>query len=197
MFTGIIRHTGVVEEIINDEENRHFIIQSPLTSLLHPDESVCHNGVCLTIVKCLGKSYQVTAVLETLNRTNLRDWVIGGLINLEQAMKLSDRLDGHLVQGHIDTMAVCTAIIDQGGSYQLIFSLDTHHKGLVIEKGSICVNGVSLTCYDVTENKFTVSIIPYTWDHTNLKKLKVGDKVNIEFDLIGKYVLAANQYTIS
>lgn len=196
MFTGIIRHTGIVEQIINDAENRHFIIHSPLASLLHPDESVCHNGVCLTVVKCMERSYQVTAVQETLSRTNLRDVVIGDHINLEQAMKLSDRLDGHLVQGHVDTMAVCSEILDQGGSYQLTFRLGAPHKGLVIEKGSICVNGVSLTCFNVTTDSFAVAIIPFTWEHTNLKNLKEGQKVNIEFDLIGKYVLSANQYKI-
>ncbi len=197
MFTGIIETTGSVSEVMQDGGNRIFTIQSDLASELKVDQSLSHNGVCLTVTSLLAPDrYQVVAVPETLQRSNLGGVETGERLNLERAMKIGGRLDGHLVQGHVDQMAVCQEVKDLEGSWEFIFELISKPQHVLIEKGSICVNGVSLTCYNITESSFQVSIIPYTFDHTNFKFLKPGDQVNLEFDMIGKYVQAISKSKI-
>ena len=188
MFTGIIRHKGIISKIIPEGKNLRFVIESTLASKIRVDESISHNGVCLTITNLDTKTYEVTAVEETICKTNLGHLRVGDEINLEQAMKLGDRLDGHMVQGHIDALAVCSEIKDRDGSFEMTFRLIIPHNGLLIEKGSIAVNGVSLTCYNISPDSFCISVIPFTWEHTNLRLLKLQDKVNIEYDMLGKYI---------
>ncbi len=189
MFTGIIEHTGSLKKIETDESNLNFWIKSDFTDELKIDQSVAHNGVCLTVVEINGDQYRVTAVDETLKRSNLGQLKIGDLINLERCMVLNDRLDGHIVQGHVDQTAILKSIENKNGSHILFFEYDESDSGFVtVEKGSVCVNGISLTVVDSSEGKFSVAIIPYTMEHTNLKNLKPGDMVNLEFDIIGKYV---------
>ena len=189
MFTGIIEHTGSLKKIETDESNLNFWIKSDFTDELKIDQSVAHNGVCLTVVEINGDQYRVTAVDETLKRSNLGQLKIGDLINLERCMVLNDRLDGHIVQGHVDQTAILKSIENKNGSHILFFEYDESDSGFVtVEKGSVCVNGISLTVVDSSEGKFSVAIIPYTIEHTNLKNLKPGDMVNLEFDIIGKYV---------
>lgn len=188
MFTGIIETIGNVKKIKKDQSNIHFIIESDFTSELKIDQSVAHNGVCLTVVAIEGKLYTVTAIDETLLKTNLNTIIVGAKINLERAMKLGDRLDGHIVQGHVDQTATCTDIKQANGSWYFTFSYDKSLNNITIEKGSITVNGVSLTVVDSKNNGFSVAIIPYTYEHTNFKDLKIGSVVNLEFDVIGKYV---------
>lgn len=189
MFTGIIEHTGSLKKIETDESNLNFWIKSDFTDELKIDQSVAHNGVCLTVVEINGDQYRVTAVDETLKRSNLGQLKIGDLINLERCIVLNDRLDGHIVQGHVDQTAILKSIENKNGSHILFFEYDESDSGFVtVEKGSVCVNGISLTVVDSSEGKFSVAIIPYTMEHTNLKNLKPGDMVNLEFDIIGKYV---------
>ena len=188
MFTGIIEGFGRVETLEKEGENLHIMFSSKLASELKIDQSVAHNGVCLTVVKCDSKSYTVTAIDETLRKTNLGALKAGYLVNLERAMKLGDRLDGHLVQGHVDQTAVCIKAETQAGSWSYTFEYDKNSDHITIEKGSITINGVSLTVVNSKENQFSVAIIPYTFEHTNFNNLKVGDHVNLEFDLIGKYL---------
>ena len=188
MFTGIIESLGKVRELTSNGTNRTFYVESPVSQELKVDQSVSHNGVCLTVENILEDNYEVVAVEETLKRTNLGKLKTGDLVNLERSMKLGDRLDGHLVQGHVDETAFCAAIEDRDGSWLISFAIDIDSMKLVIEKGSICINGVSLTVVDTTDDHFSVAIIPYTYENTNFKTLKVGDSVNIEFDVIGKYV---------
>lgn len=188
MFTGIIESLGVVEEVVKSGGNRSFSISSPISEALKIDQSLSHNGICLTVEAVKNGIHQVTAVAETLAKTNAGEWKNGDLVNLERAMTMQARLDGHMVQGHVDATARCTSIDNMEGSWQISFSFPEKFRAIMIEKGSVCVNGISLTAFEVTENSFAVAIIPYTWEHTNLKKIGVGDTVNIEFDMIGKYV---------
>jgi riboflavin synthase len=186
MFTGIIEGIGEVVSVQNEESNVHFELFSPFTHELKIDQSVSHNGCCLTVVKLSDTSYTVTAIKETLDKTNLRYWKAGTQVNLERCMQLNGRLDGHIVQGHVDTVAECAEIIDQNGSWKYKFTYSADF--ITVEKGSITVNGTSLTVVDSEKDSFSVCIIPYTFENTNFKQLNIGDKVNIEFDVIGKYV---------
>ncbi|MBE7172538.1 MAG: riboflavin synthase [Williamsia sp.] len=188
MFTGIIEAMGTVQEIKTQGTNKTFWIESPLSSELKIDQSLSHNGVCLTVEQVNRNLHQVTAVLETLEKTDLGTWKPGNLINLERCMQLNGRLDGHLVQGHVDATARVTVIQDRNGSWEFSFQFPEQFAHLVIEKGSISLNGISLTVFNVDTSHFTVAIIPYTYEHTNLARLRVHDPVNLEFDLIGKYV---------
>lgn len=188
MFTGIIRSLGRLKEISNAGSNKTFFVESELSPDLQVDESVSHNGICLTVEKIEGKIHQVTAIAETLKKTNADKWKTGDWINLEQAMQLNDRLDGHMVQGHVDGTGICLEKADSNGSVLFTFQFDISFAPLIIEKGSICVNGVSLTAFDVADNQFSVAIIPYTFSHTNFKTLKKADLVNLEFDMLGKYI---------
>lgn len=188
MFTGIIETFGTIENIREDGSNRHFTLKSPITNELKIDQSVAHNGVCLTVVALDGDSYTVTAIKETLLKTNLGHWKTGQKVNLERAMKLGDRLDGHIVQGHTDQTGTCTAIKEANGSWYFTFEYDKNYNNITIEKGSVTVNGVSLTVVDSKDNSFSVAIIPYTYEHTNFHEFEVGTTVNLEFDVIGKYV---------
>jgi riboflavin synthase len=188
MFTGIIETMGCVRAIEQEGSNVHFFIESAITAELKIDQSIAHDGVCLTVVALAGHQHQVTAVAETLERSNLGRWEVGQMVNLERCMKLGDRLDGHLVQGHVDTRATCIAIDDKDGSWELCFEYNSAQSHLIVEKGSVCLNGISLTVVRPAQNRFWVAIIPYTWAHTNLSRLKVGEQVNIEFDIIGKYI---------
>ena len=188
MFTGIIEDFGEVKDIQNNGTNRTFYIKSQLSSQLKIDESINHNGICLTIENIQEDIFKTTAIHETLEKTNAGVWKRGDIINLERAMKLNGRLDGHMVQGHVDGTAKCENRIDREGSVEFTFSYKPDFAPLVIEKGSVCVNGVSLTAFNVGINDFTVAIIPYTLEHTNFKTLVEDDVVNIEFDILGKYV---------
>lgn len=186
MFTGIIEDLGLVKAIQKEGENIHFTIESNFTDELKVDQSVAHNGVCLTVVNIQGKEYVVTAIQETLDKSNLGSWSVGTKVNLERCMIMNGRLDGHIVQGHVDTTARCIAIEDQDGSWKFTFEYDS--DDVTVEKGSVTVNGTSLTVVDSKDKSFSVCIIPFTLDHTNFHTIKVGDKVNLEFDIIGKYV---------
>lgn len=188
MFTGIIETLGTIQEIRKENGNLHISVSSSLTEELKIDQSVAHNGVCLTVVAINSNQYTVTAIQETIAKTNLADWNVGDLVNLERAMKLGDRLDGHIVQGHVDQIGVCKSIVEADGSWYYTFEYDEKLNNLTIEKGSITVNGVSLTVVNSKRNEFSVAIIPYTHEHTNFKNFKVGTKINLEFDVIGKYV---------
>jgi riboflavin synthase len=187
MFTGIIEDLGEIISIEKEGNNIHFSVKSRLTNQLKIDQSVAHNGVCLTVVDIVDDIYKVTAIKETLAKTNLGDLVVGSLVNLERAMAANGRFDGHVVQGHVDQTGVCESITDENGSW--MFTIAHEAKGhITVEKGSITINGVSLTVVNSTTNNFSVCIIPYTFEHTSFKTLKPGDTVNLEFDIIGKYV---------
>ena len=188
MFTGIIETLGRVVKIQNDKGNTHFTIQTDITNELKVDQSVAHNGVCLTVVEITDDTYVVTAIKETLDKTNLGTLSENDLVNIERAMKLGDRLDGHIVQGHVDQTAICTQVSENDGSWFYTFEYSAEANNITIEKGSITVNGVSLTVVDSEKNQFSVAIIPFTYDHTVFHELNVGDSVNLEFDIIGKYV---------
>jgi riboflavin synthase len=188
MFTGIIESLGRITSITHNQANITFGVQSNLASQCKIDQSVAHNGVCLTIVGIQNDVHFVTAIAETLQKTNLGDWKVDSLINLERAMQANARLDGHFVQGHADATAICTNVQEQAGSWLYTFSFAEKFAALVIEKGSICINGISLTCFNVSKNSLQVAIIPYTYQHTNLKEVAVNHLVNIEFDMIGKYL---------
>lgn len=188
MFTGIIETLGTIRNIEKENDNIHIHVQSSITHELKIDQSVSHNGVCLTVVAINNDIYTVTAIKETLDKTNLGSWQTGDLINLERGMKLGDRLDGHIVQGHVDQTGTCKNIQDANGSFYFTFEYDKNLHNITIEKGSITVNGVSLTVVNSKENEFSVAIIPYTMEHTNFKQFKIGTSVNLEFDVIGKYV---------
>ena len=188
MFTGIIETLGRVQEIQKDQDNVHITVASDITDELKIDQSVAHNGVCLTVVAIKENAYTVTAIAETINKTNLSHWKVGDAVNLERAMKLGDRLDGHIVQGHVDQTASCIAIDEAGGSWHYTFEYDETLNNITIEKGSITVNGVSLTVVNSKKNQFSVAIIPYTYEHTNFNAFQMGTIVNLEFDVIGKYV---------
>ena len=186
MFTGIIEQLGHIAAIQKEGENIHFTVKSNFTNELKVDQSVAHNGTCLTVVSINEDEYIVTAIHETLEKTNLGEWKVGTKVNLERCMQMNGRLDGHIVQGHVDTTAICTNIEDQDGSWKYTFEYTENQ--ITVEKGSITVNGVSLTVVDSKDKQFSVCIIPYTYEHTNFHQLKVGDKINLEFDIIGKYV---------
>ncbi|WP_121666059.1 riboflavin synthase [Mesonia aquimarina] len=188
MFTGIIEEIGKVSAIDQEGENLHISINANFTSALKIDQSVAHNGVCLTVVNLDDSNYTVTAIKETLQKTNLGKLKVGDAVNLERGMKMGARLDGHIVQGHVDQTAICKAIEPQEGSYLFTFSYDHALQNVTIEKGSITINGVSLTVVNSKLNEFSVAIIPYTYGHTTFQFLKEGDTVNLEFDVIGKYV---------
>ncbi|MCL4120078.1 UNVERIFIED_CONTAM: hypothetical protein GTU68_066558 [Idotea baltica] len=188
MFTGIIETIGTITNIEKEQDNIHLSIQSDFTKELKIDQSVAHNGVCLTVVGINDDIYTVTAIKETLEKTNIGNLSISDSVNLERGMKLGDRLDGHLVQGHVDQTAVCTAIKKENGSTVFTFSYDLSYKNITIEKGSITVNGVSLTVVNSKRNEFSVAIIPYTLENTTFKNIELGNSVNLEFDVIGKYV---------
>ncbi len=188
MFTGIIETFGSLSKIEQDTGNIHFTITSPLAAELQIDQSVAHNGVCLTVVECDQNSYKVTAIAETLNKTNLGDLKVSDQINLERAMIMGSRLDGHIVQGHVDQVGVCEKILEEDGSWRFSFSYDASTGNTTIEKGSITVDGTSLTVVDATDSGFSVAIIPYTFEHTRFNQYKVGTRVNLEFDVLGKYI---------
>lgn len=188
MFTGIIEDLGLVKSIETDKDNLNITITSTITNALKIDQSVAHNGVCLTVVAIKDNDYTVTAIKETLEKSAIGSLKVNSLVNLERAMLLGGRLDGHIVQGHVDQIAKCTTINEEEGSWVFTFSYDTALSNVTIEKGSITVNGVSLTVVNSKLNSFSVAIIPYTYNHTNFKNLSVGSLVNLEFDVIGKYV---------
>ncbi|MBT4916532.1 MAG: riboflavin synthase [Formosa sp.] len=188
MFTGIIEDLGIVKDLVKENDNLHLTIQSVLASELKVDQSVSHNGVCLTVVALTDAHYTVTAIKETLEKTNIGALKIGATINLERGLKLGARLDGHMVQGHVDQIGNCTAVEAENGSWIYSFKYDASIGNLTIEKGSITVNGVSLTVVNSKEDGFSVAIIPYTHEHTNFNSFEVGTTVNLEFDVIGKYV---------
>ena len=188
MFTGIIEGLGEVVAIEIDGENVHFSIKSTFTNELKVDQSLAHNGVCLTIVNIAGEVYTVTAIKETLDKSSLGGLIVGSQVNLERAMLANGRFDGHVVQGHVDQTAICKSVTEEEGSWTFTFEYESIHGNITVEKGSITVNGVSLTVVNSKENQFSVCIIPYTKEHTTFNFLKEGDKVNLEFDIIGKYV---------
>ncbi|MBC7936793.1 MAG: riboflavin synthase [Rhizobacter sp.] len=188
MFTGIIEATGYIKSLEINGSNISFWVDSPLSPQLKIDQSLSHNGVCLTVEAIEGDLYKVTAIDETLSKTNLGNLKENSPVNLERCMQLNGRLDGHMVQGHVDSTATCISLDKKDGSTEFTFRFDEKFAGLVIEKGSITLNGISLTIFNVSKNEFTVAIIPYTLEHTNMNQLTTNDKVNIEFDMIGKYV---------
>lgn len=188
MFTGIIETLGTVKNVVKEQENVHLTIESDITSELKVDQSVAHNGVCLTVVDLNNNEYTVTAIKETLDKTTIGNLKASDIVNLERAMKLGDRLDGHIVQGHVDETGICTNIKDENGSTVYTFEYNSDKNNVTIEKGSITINGISLTVIDATNSGFSVAIIPYTWENTTFKTLQIGDAVNLEFDVIGKYV---------
>ena len=188
MFTGIIETIGIISDIKKDQGNVHLTIQTNITNELKIDQSVAHNGVCLTVVEIFDNKHVVTAIQETINKTTLGLWKIGDKVNIERAMKLGDRLDGHIVQGHVDQTAVCTNIQEKNGSWEFTFEYDTALNNITIEKGSITVNGTSLTVVNSAKNSFSVAIIPYTYEHTIFHTFEIGTKVNLEFDVVGKYI---------
>lgn len=192
MFTGIIETQGTIRKIVKENTNIHFTLSSSITNELKIDQSVSHDGVCLTVVAIDGDTYTVTAIQETLDKTNLKSWAEDGIVNLERAMKLGDRLDGHIVQGHVDQTGICSAVEEVNGSWYFTFGYDRMLNNITIEKGSITVNGVSLTVVNSKEHEFSVAIIPYTFEHTNFNRIQPGSVVNLEFDVVGKYVARLN-----
>ena len=188
MFTGIIEDLGTVTKLDKEQDNLNLTVKSAITHELKIDQSVAHNGICLTVVAISGDNYTVTAIKETIDKTNIGDLQLGDTINLERAMKLGDRLDGHIVQGHVDQIGTCESVKEENGSWIFTFSYDATLGNVTIEKGSATVNGVSLTVVNSKKNNFSVAIIPYTYEHTNFKHLKKGSKINLEFDVLGKYI---------
>lgn len=200
MFSGIIEDLAIIHAIRQEQENVHFTLECRFTDELKVDQSVAHNGVCLTVVAIEGQQYVVTAMLETLRRSNLGLWQVGDAVNVERSMLLNGRLDGHIVQGHVDTTAVCTAVTDAKGSYTFRFAYDVAREMArqgytTVEKGSVTINGVSLTVCNSEPSAFEVNIIPYTLEHTNFKHIKEGSVVNIEFDILGKYISKMASYS--
>ena len=188
MFTGIIESTGTIKEIVTTGTNKSFWVSSSLAGDLKIDQSLSHNGVCLTIEEIKNGMHRVTAIEETLVKTNLGSWQKDDIINLERCMQMNGRLDGHIVQGHVDCTAACIEVVEKAGSWEFSFNFPDEFAAFIIEKGSVTVNGISLTCFNVTADSFTVAIIPYTFEHTNMNSLKKDDIVNIEWDVVGKYV---------
>ena len=196
MFTGIIEKTGIIKEITSLGTNKSFWLQSELAQELKIDQSLSHNGVCLTVEEIKNGMHRVTVVDETILKTNIGIWEEGTVINLERCMRLNGRLDGHIVQGHVDCTAICIEILEKAGSWEYTFAFAEQFAAFIIEKGSVTVNGISLTCFNVTDNGFTVAIIPYTFEHTNMSSLKKGDMVNIEWDVVGKYILRQSELSL-
>jgi len=188
MFTGIIETLGRISRLERDQTNLHLWVNTPLAQELKIDQSVAHNGVCLTVVSCSDSEYQVTAIDETLQKTSMNHWQVGDAVNLERAMVVGSRLDGHMVQGHVDQTATCASITDQDGSWLFSFTYDTSAGHVTVAKGSVTVDGTSLTVVDSEPGRFSVAIIPYTYEHTRFQHYQVGEVVNLEFDVIGKYV---------
>jgi riboflavin synthase len=188
MFTGIIETLGKITNLRHEQGNLHITVESAIAGELKIDQSVAHNGVCLTVIALTDGTHTVTAIEETLNKTNLDHLKTGNLVNLERCMQMNARLDGHIVQGHVDQIAVCTAFNELDGSWEYAFEYDASKGNVTVEKGSICVNGISLTVVNSQKNAFSVAIIPYTFEHTNLQQVRAGSVVNLEFDIIGKYV---------
>jgi riboflavin synthase len=188
MFTGIIETLGKVTDLKHDQGNLHITVASDIAHELKIDQSVAHNGVCLTVIAIADGNHTVTAIEETLNKTNIGHFKVDDLVNLERCMQMNARLDGHIVQGHVDQTAVCTNYTELDGSWEYTFEYDATKGNVTVEKGSICINGISLTVVNSKDNSFSVAIIPYTYEHTNLQNVRAGDTVNLEFDIIGKYV---------
>ena len=188
MFTGIVETVGEVYSIEENGTNRSFLIGCPISQEFKIDQSISHSGVCLTVESIDSHTHKVTAILETLEKTNLGNWTAGTLVNIERCLPMNGRLDGHLVQGHVDTTATCLSVDEKGGSWEYRFRIPEKFASLIIEKGSVCINGISLTLFDVGLNEFSVAIIPYTYEHTNIRQVQENDLVNIEFDMIGKYI---------
>lgn len=188
MFTGIIEELAVLGEIREEGTNRHFRFNSGISSDLKIDQSISHNGVCLTVTKIAGDDYWVTAIHETLSKSNLGELTVGSKVNLERCMLSNGRFDGHIVQGHVDQIGRCVSIKDENGSWLFDFEYDATLGNVTVEKGSISINGVSLTCFNSKKNRFSTAIIPYTYQHTNFHQIRVGDAVNLEFDIVGKYI---------
>ena len=189
MFTGIIETTGEVKEVISNGSNQTFWIESALSPEFKIDQSINHSGVCLTIEEIRDSRHRVTAIAETLQKTNLGLWTVGTILNIERCLKIDGRLDGHLVQGHVDTTGTCVRKKEKNGSWEFEFTFPKKFASLIIEKGSVCINGISLTAFNIKNKKFTVAIIPYKFEHTDMKVLAEYDTVNIEFDVLGKYIL--------
>jgi len=188
MFTGIVETQAIIKKVIEKGTNKTFWIKSLISSKLKADQSLAHDGVCLTVEEVKGSRHRVTAISETLNKTTLGDWQEGSIINIERCLKINGRLDGHFVQGHVDATATCFDIKEKDGSWEFSFQFPAEFASLIIEKGSITINGISLTAFNVNETIFDVAIIPYTFEHTNMNLVKPGQKVNIEFDMLGKYI---------
>lgn len=188
MFTGIIESSGTITNIEREGDNYHFTVASDISDELKIDQSLAHDGVCLTVVALTDKTHTVTAIRETMDRTRLGDWSVGDTVNLERAMRAGARLDGHIVQGHVDTVGECLRVEEAGGSWYFTFRYHPTPEHLLVDKGSVCINGVSLTVVDPVEDTFKVAIIPYTYEHTNFNALRPGSKINLEFDVIGKYI---------
>jgi riboflavin synthase len=193
MFTGIIEQLGTIEAIETSNTNLTLTIQSALTPELKVDQSLSHSGVCLTVEEIMGNGYKVTAIDETLKKTTIGLWKAGDTINVERCLRFDGRLDGHIVQGHVDTVGTCIGYEEKNGSWEYTIEIDEKFAALIIEKGSIALNGISLTIFNITNNTFTVAIIPYTYEHTNMHTLALGHKVNVEFDMVGKYVNRMNK----
>lgn len=193
MFTGIIEALGIIEAIEQEGTNYHFTLSCPFTSELKIDQSLAHNGCCLTVIDKPDNKYVVTAIKETLDKTALGEWKVGDEVNLERCTQVGGRLDGHIVQGHVDTTATCTGIEELNGSWKFTFEYDKDNPNITVEKGSVTINGVSLTVVDSKRSEFSVCIIPYTYEHTVFKNYKIGSKVNLEFDIVGKYVMKMEQ----
>lgn len=189
MFTGIVESTGIVTEIIQQGTNYTYWIESPLSKELKVDQSLSHSGVCLTVEEIQGNAHRVTAIEETLRKTSLQSWKKDTIVNLERCLPMNGRLDGHFVQGHVDTTGTCISRENRNGSWEFRFAFPEEYAALVIEKGSISMNGISLTIFNIARTEFTVAIIPYTFEHTNIRDIHPGDIVNLEFDVIGKYLL--------
>ncbi len=192
MFTGIIEQLGTIEKVENKGGNVTLGIKAPFVSEIKVDQSISHSGVCLTVETINADSYTVTAIEETLKKTTVGNWKEGTIVNLERCLRFDGRLDGHIVQGHVDTVGTCKQIVTKDGSWEYIVEFDKRFASLIIEKGSISLNGTSLTIFNITDASFTVAIIPYTYEHTNMHTLQAGDMVNLEFDMIGKYVNRMN-----
>jgi len=193
MFTGIIETTGIIKDISTNGNNKTFVVESSISNSLKTDQSVAHNGICLTVESVYNNTHTITAVHETLQKTNASNWQLNELINIERCLIANGRVDGHFVQGHVDAVATCINIKDDTGSYVYTFSFDEKFAALIIEKGSVCINGISLTCFNVTNTQFNVAIIPYTYNYTNIKNLAINSTVNIEFDVLGKYINRAKE----
>lgn len=193
MFTGIIENLGQIVRINPNGSNVSFWVKSAMSNQLKVDQSVSHNGVCLTVEQIMNDSHKVTAIEETLLKTNLSKLVVGDSVNLERCLQMNGRIDGHIVQGHVDDVATCTNAIEKDGSWEYTFKFNEKFAALLIEKGSVCLNGISLTAFNVTTTSFSVAIIPYTYDNTSIKNIGVDSLVNVEFDVLGKYILRMNE----